>query len=73
MSGEEPGTSRRPLSSLCDPRGRPALAWIKADRWVGFGQAEVGLSRLNSLLSYPPRDRMPCLLLYGETGMGKHS
>lgn len=47
------------------------IAWIKADRWVGFGQAEAGLSRLNSLLSYPPRDRMPCLLLYGETGMGK--
>lgn len=22
-------------------------------------------------MSYPPRDRMPCLLLYGDTGMGK--
>lgn len=27
--------------------------------------------RLEDLLSYPPRDRTPCLLLYGDTGMGK--
>lgn len=41
------------------------IAWIKADRWIGFDQA------LNTLLAYPPRDRMPCLLIYGDTGMGK--
>jgi hypothetical protein len=29
------------------------------------------LARLEDLLAYPPRDRMPCLLLYGDTGMGK--
>ncbi|WP_260684017.1 TniB family NTP-binding protein [Rhizobium laguerreae] len=23
------------------------------------------------MLSQPPRDRMPCLLVYGDTGMGK--
>ena len=47
------------------------IAWIKADRWIGFEQAEAALLRLNSLLAYPPRDRMPCLLIYGDTGMGK--
>ena len=26
---------------------------------------------MEDLLAYPPRDRMPCLLLYGDTGMGK--
>jgi hypothetical protein len=29
------------------------------------------LGRLADLLTYPPRDRMPCLLLFGPTGMGK--
>ena len=47
------------------------VAWIKADRWIGFDQAEAAITRLNTLLAYPPRDRMPCLLIYGDTGMGK--
>ncbi|OYW97603.1 MAG: transposase, partial [Rhizobiales bacterium 32-66-8] len=47
------------------------IAWIKADRWIGFDQAEAALVRLDALLAYPPRDRMPCLLIYGDTGMGK--
>ena len=29
------------------------------------------MSRLEDLLTYPPRGRMPCLLLFGSTGMGK--
>ncbi|MAX57215.1 MAG: transposase [Alcanivoracaceae bacterium] len=47
------------------------IAWIRADRWIGFDQAGAALARLENLLSYPPRDRMPCLLIYGDTGMGK--
>jgi Bacterial TniB protein len=47
------------------------IAWIKADRWIGFERAQLALDRLNALLAYPPRDRMPCLLIYGATGMGK--
>lgn len=47
------------------------IAWIRADRWLETAQARAVLARLNDLLSYPPRDRMPCLLLYGDTGMGK--
>jgi hypothetical protein len=47
------------------------LAWIRADRWLDLEQARMALGRLEDLLDYPPRDRMPCLLLYGDTGMGK--
>ena len=47
------------------------IAWIKADRWIGFDQAGAALTRLSALLEYPPRDRMPCLLIFGNTGMGK--
>ena len=47
------------------------IAWIRADRWLDLDQARAALGRLEDLLAYPPRDRMPCLLLYGDTGMGK--
>jgi hypothetical protein len=47
------------------------IAWIRADRWLDFEQAHGALARLEDLLRYPPRDRMPCLLIYGDTGMGK--
>lgn len=47
------------------------IAWIRADRWIGFDQAGKALVRLDNLLTYPPRDRMPYLLIYGDTGMGK--
>ncbi|CDM60307.1 TniB family NTP-binding protein [Rhizobium favelukesii] len=47
------------------------VAWIRADRWLETADARAALARLGDLLSYPPRDRMPCLLLYGDTGMGK--
>jgi Bacterial TniB protein len=47
------------------------VAWIRADRWLETADAWAALARLEDLLSYPPRDRMPCLLLYGDTGMGK--
>jgi hypothetical protein len=47
------------------------IAWIRADRWLETDPAGSALSRLEDLLAYPSRDRMPCLLLYGDTGMGK--
>lgn len=47
------------------------ISWIRADRWLDLEQARFALAWLEDLLAYPPRDRMPCLLLYGDTGMGK--
>jgi hypothetical protein len=47
------------------------IAWIRSDRWIETAQAKAVLARLENLLTYPPRDRMPCLLIYGDTGMGK--
>lgn len=47
------------------------IEWIRADRWLAFDAAASALARLADLLAYPPRDRMPCLLIYGDTGMGK--
>jgi hypothetical protein len=47
------------------------ISWIRQDRWIGYPRADHILKRLEELLSHPPRDRMPCLLLFGSTGMGK--
>jgi hypothetical protein len=44
---------------------------IQAERWIGYARAETILDRLDELLRYPQRDRMPCLLLHATTGMGK--
>ncbi|KAA0678296.1 AAA family ATPase [Roseomonas genomospecies 6] len=47
------------------------IARVRADRWIQYPTADAALARLADVMSYPPRDRMPCLLLYGDTGMGK--
>jgi replication-associated recombination protein RarA len=47
------------------------IRWIRSDRYLGYARAEHVLERLEILLDYPARDRMPCLLLFGAPGMGK--
>ncbi|MGA2986947.1 MAG: TniB family NTP-binding protein [Terriglobia bacterium] len=39
--------------------------------WLQYPRAKRILERLADLVDYPPRDRMPCLVIYGATGMGK--
>ena len=58
----------RPQALLADEE---RIQWIRQDRWIHYSRAEVVLGRLTELLHYPPRDRMPCMLLFGATGMGK--
>jgi hypothetical protein len=45
--------------------------WIRQERWIQYTRAEEALARLGELLDYPPHDRMPAMLLFGATGMGK--
>lgn len=47
------------------------LQWIRTERWVRFPKALLVVERLEALLAYPVRPRMPCLLVYGRSGMGK--
>jgi len=47
------------------------IAWIRRERWIEYSRGARALDRISDLLSHPPRDRMPCLLLHGTTGMGK--
>jgi hypothetical protein len=47
------------------------IHWLRQERWIQYPRAERILDRLIDLVDYPPHDRMPCLVIYGATGMGK--
>ncbi len=47
------------------------IAQLRADRWIDYPRAIEALEALEILLTTPPRTRMPCLLIYGDSGMGK--
>jgi hypothetical protein len=71
MSGEDFARLDPPYRRCAALPDRQRIQWIQADRWIGFDQARAALDRLDALLAYPARDRMPCLLIFGDTGMGK--
>lgn len=47
------------------------IHWLRQERWIQYPRAQRVLDRLMELVDYPPRDRMPALVIYGATGMGK--
>jgi hypothetical protein len=47
------------------------LRHIRADRWIGYPRAVDALARLETLVTWPARQRMPNLLLIGPTNNGK--
>jgi Bacterial TniB protein len=47
------------------------IAWIRQERWIQYPRAQRIIERPADLVDYPPRDRMPYLVIYGGTGMGK--
>ena len=76
MNGEveEPGPAThltpaaRQLLHLPDAE---RIARIRADRWVDTPRAVLALGKLADLLDSPPRARMPNVLIWGDSGMGK--
>jgi hypothetical protein len=60
--------AHRPYALLADTE---RMSWIRQERWISYPRAEQALVRLNDLLHFPSRQRMPALLLFGATGMGK--
>jgi hypothetical protein len=44
---------------------------IRADRWINYPRAEQALAKLEELLLFPQRARMPNLLIVAASGMGK--
>ncbi|MBP2294355.1 TniB family NTP-binding protein [Azospirillum rugosum] len=58
----------RPYALLPDEQRKD---WVRSDRWISYPIGDLALARLDGLLHYPKRSRMPCLLITGDTGMGK--
>jgi len=70
-NGDEPThllPAHRPYARLA---AAERVDWIRQERWIQYTRAEEALARLGELLAYPPHDRMPAMLLFGATGMGK--
>ena len=44
---------------------------VRADRWFGYSRATEALERLETLYTWPGKQRMPNLLLIGPTNNGK--
>lgn len=44
---------------------------IRADRWIGYPRAVEAIDRLEALLKWPRKQRMPNLLVMGPTNNGK--
>lgn len=55
--------------ALLDARSR--IQSLQRDRWIDYPVAVTALARLERLLATAPRERMPCLLLYGDSNIGK--
>lgn len=64
-----PDVGTKGVSSSASDEAR--IEYIRSDRWINYEGAQDVINRLTDLLNYPSRDRMPCILLYGATGMGK--
>jgi Bacterial TniB protein len=47
------------------------LAFLREDRWIDYPRSAAILSTLEDMFLTPPRARMPCMLLHGDSGMGK--
>jgi hypothetical protein len=54
----------------CDSN-QDRIRQVKQANWVGYTRANRALSRLDEMIEQPSCARMPCLLLYGDSGMGK--
>jgi hypothetical protein len=47
------------------------VRFVQTARWVEFARGRLALEELERRYQYPTCARMPCMLLYGDSGMGK--
>src|SRR6516164_9093889 len=59
------------MQVLADAPDELRIRRIRTDRWIGYTRAELALTQMEDLLSFPQRTRMPNLLLVGPTNNGK--
>ncbi len=47
------------------------IEYIRSSRWIGYSKALEIIGKLEDLLVYPKKHRMPCLLIVGDSNSGK--
>jgi len=47
------------------------IRFVQTARWVEFARGRTALEELERRYQFPSCARMPCMLLYGDSGMGK--
>lgn len=57
--------------SWADEPALDRIRRIRTDRWIEYARAEIALEKMEDLLAYPQRMRMPNMLLVGPTNNGK--
>ena len=57
--------------SWADEPALERIRRIRTDRWIEYARAESALEKMEDLLAYPQRMRMPNMLLVGPTNNGK--
>ena len=68
MTLNHPLPSVQPIATLSSEE---RIEKLRNDYWIGYSHAEQALLRLEDLLNYPKRVRMPNMLIIGPTNNGK--
>ncbi|TPQ43525.1 transposase [Cupriavidus pinatubonensis] len=59
------------VRSLAKSDDNVRILALARDRWIDYPRATQAFELLDRLVKLPPRQRMPCVLLYGESNIGK--
>lgn len=62
---------REATRAVADLSNEVRIRNIRSERWISYARAEGALAKLEDLLTFPKRTRMPNLLLVGPTNNGK--
>jgi hypothetical protein len=60
-----------PIGALADASGTERIRAIQSGIWVSYARAKQIIAHMGDLLSHPPIDRMPNLLVVGPSNNGK--
>jgi hypothetical protein len=62
---------RGPVAQIALRSDEARIDYIRADRWIGYPRARQAVAKLDELMAWPKRQRMPNLAIVGPTNMGK--
>ena len=57
--------------SYLDDSPQARINRLYSPKWVSYARGNEALARMSHLLNHPPSGRMPCMLLHGDSNIGK--